>query len=758
MNDRTVTGPEPDLDFDYELEPERYELQAGPDLPAGFDRRAFLRGLGGGLAVLCLVRADEEAEASPAPQQESGRGGRRGGGQGAAAPRVISAWLHVADDGAITAYSGKAEVGQNARTSLTQAVADELRAPVESVRMVLGDTAKCPFDMGTFGSRTTPAMVPQLRKAAAAAREVLLATAAKRWVVDRGSVEAAGGSVKNSKDGRRLSYGELSSGLDQVQTIGDDTPTTPASRWTAAGKSVPKVDGRAFVTGGHRFTSDVKRPGMLCGKVLRPASFGARLAGLDTSGAEAVAGAKVVRDGDFVGVVAPDEPTAARALAALRPKWDENPPACSDRDISDYLKAHAQAGGQGGQGGGRGAARSGGGSSSGVAEALKAADVSVERTYQIAYIAHTPLEPRAAVAEWEGDKLTVWTGTQRPFGVRSDLARALNVPEEKVRVIVPDTGAGYGGKHTGEAAVEAARLAKAAGKPVRLVWTREEEFTWAYFRPGGVIEAAGGVRKDGTLTAWRFLNINSGGSGVNTPYDVPQRDESFRASASPLKQGSYRALASTANHFARESLMDELAHKVQADPLAFRLKNLKNDRLRAVLEAAAERFGWGRSPSGGHGNGNGHAQAQGEGAGIACGVEKGGYVATCARVKVDPSTGAVKVVKLVTAFECGAVVNPDHLTNQVQGALMMGIGGALFEAVKFEGGKILNPRLSRYRVPRFSDAPAIEVVLIDRKDLPAAGAGETPIVAVAPAIGNAIFEATGTRLTSMPMAPDGLKT
>jgi isoquinoline 1-oxidoreductase len=729
MSDPRTSELELELGGDFVLEPERYELQPEADWPLEFDRRAFLRGLGGGLAVLCLTRAEADAETAPQPPA---RGGRRGGGGGAPVPRVISAWLHVADDGSITAYTGKAEVGQNARTSLTQAVADELHAPPGSVRVVMGDTARCPFDMGTFGSRTTPAMVPQLRKAAAAARAALIDLAAERWKVDRASLETAGGKVRN-KNGEEIGFGELTRGRELLQAIGDDTAITPADKWTVAGKSLPKVDGRAFVTGGHRYTSDQKRAGMLVGKVLRPPTFGAKLAGLDTKGAEAVAGAVVVRDGDFAGVAAPDEPTALRALAALRPTWDENPPPSNDRDVFVHLKEHAQ----GGRADSAGA----------VAEALAASDLKVERTYQIAYIAHTPLEPRAAVAEWEGDKLTVWTGTQRPFGVRSDLARTFGVSEDKVHVIVPDTGAGYGGKHTGDAAVEAARLAKAAGKPVRLVWTREEEFTWAYFRPAGVIEAAGGARQDGTLTAWRFVNINSGGSGVQSPYDVPRREEGFRNSNSPLRQGSYRALAATANHFARESLMDELAHRAGFDPLAFRLKNLKNERLRAVLRAAAERFGWGHSGE----------KPQGTGFGLACGTEKGGYVATCAEVKVDGSTGAVKVVRLVAAFECGAVINPDHLTNQVQGALVMGLGGALFEAVKFEGGKVLNPRLSRYRVPRFSDTPAIDVVLLDRKDLPSAGAGETPIVAVAPAVGNALFDATGKRLTSLPMAPDGLR-
>ncbi|HEX8203702.1 MAG TPA: molybdopterin cofactor-binding domain-containing protein, partial [Isosphaeraceae bacterium] len=370
----------------------------------------------------------------------------------------------------------------------------------------------------------------------------------------------------------------------------------------------------------------------------------------------------------------------------------------------------------------------------------------VEATYTAAYIAHAPLEPRAAVAEWDDDgALTVWTGTQRPFGVRGELAQAFGLPEENIRVIVPDTGSGYGGKHTGEAAIEAARLARGAGRPVKLVWTRAEEFTWAYFRPGGLIDVAAGARNDGTLASWEFHNYNSGTTGLETPYRVPDRRVQFHPSRTPLRQGSYRALASTANHFARESAMDELARSAGLDPLAFRLKNLTDPRLRAVFQAAAERFGWGREVE------------SGRGVGLAGGTEKGGYVATCAEVAVDRPGGRVRVVRLVTAFECGAIVNPDHLQNQVEGAMIMGLGGALFEAIQFEGGKILNARFSRYRVPRFSDVPAIEVVLLDRKDLPSSGAGEAPIVAVAPAISNAICAATGVRLRSLPMVPDGLK-
>jgi nicotinate dehydrogenase subunit B len=378
-----------------------------------------------------------------------------------------------------------------------------------------------------------------------------------------------------------------------------------------------------------------------------------------------------------------------------------------------------------------------------LTESLAAAHQKLERTYTIAYIAHAPLEPRAAVAEWKDGKLTVWTGTQRPFGVRGELANAFRIPETSVRVIVPDTGSGYGGKHTGETAIEAARLAKAAGKPVKLVWTREEEFTWAYFRPAGVIDVTSGVSKDGVITAWDFHNYNSGNAGLRPVYAIQNQRNEFHRSETPLRQGSYRALASTANHFAREVHIDELARGLKMDPLEFRLKNLKDERLSAVLEAAAKAFGWGVSkPAANHGFG------------IAGGFEKRGYVANCAEIAVDRASGKVKIIRVVTAFECGAIVNPDGLKNQVEGSVIQGIGGALFEAIDFAEGKILNPRFSRYRVPRFSDTPKLETVLLDRKDLPSAGAGECPIVALAPAVGNAIFDATGVRLRSLPMVPN----
>jgi CO/xanthine dehydrogenase Mo-binding subunit len=686
------------------------------------NRREFLKLFGGGLVVcLCARRASA---------QESGRG-NFGGHE---LPKEIAAWLHINEDGHVTGYTGKVEMGQNIRTSLAQQVAEELRVPVNTIAMVMGDTDLTPWDAGTFGSRTTPTMGPQLKTMAVAAREQLVNMAAQLWKTQPSALVAADGKVTNPQTHQSLTYGEITHGQKLVQLV-EDPPFTPASQWKVAGTPVPKVEGRDFVTGKHRYTSDLTRSGMMYGKVVRPAGFKATLVSVNDEAAKKMPGITVVHDGDFIGVAAPDSWSAERAVEAIKAEW-KVPPQPSNQQLVDYLKKNVNDGERG--------SRHATGS---VEEALASADAKLSATYTVQYIAHTPLEPRAAVAEWSGDKLTVWTGTQRPFAVRDELAAAFHIPPEKVRVMVPDTGSAYGGKHTGECAIEAARLAKAAGRPVKLGWTREEEFTWAYFRPGGVIETRSGAKHDGTVVAWEFHNYNSGPSGIGTPYNIPNQLIQFHPVDSPLRQGSYRGLAATANHFARESHMDELAHAIKMDPLEFRLKNLTDPRVRAVLQAAAEKIGWGKM-----------TPTAGRGFGLACGFEKGSYFGTCAEVDVDRASRNVQIRRVVEAFECGAVVNPNGLRNQVEGAIVQAIGGALFEAVRFDNGRILNPHFAQYRVPRFRDTPQIDVVLVDRKDLLSAGAGETPIMGLAPAVGNAIFAAAGVRLRSLPMAPDGVRT
>ena len=700
-------------------------LDANEDLPRSLytralepDRRGFLKMLGGGL-LICLTHPSARA-------QEAGRtfGGHE-------LPQEISAWLHIAADGKVKVFTGKVEVGQNIRTSLAQQVAEELRVPFDSITMVMGDTDLVPWDMGTFGSRTTPTMGPQLRSMAWAARESLVQLAAQRWNVDARTLTAADGRVTNPATSLVLTYGELTRGEKLVRNVSEADPLTPAVEWKIAGMPIPKANGRDFVTGKHKYPSDISRPGLLFGAIVRPDGFNATLASLDISAAEKLPSVKVVRDGDFVGVVAPDAWSAEQARKSIRAVWDV-PPQPSNHGLFEYLKANPEDDDE---------SRPQHASGS-VADAIASAEVKLEERYTVQYIAHAPLEPRAAVAEWNGDKLTVWTGTQRPFGVRDELVEAFHLAPEQVRVIQPDMGSGYGGKHTGEAAVEAARLAKASGKPVKVVWTRSEEFTWGYLRPAGLIEIRAAARRDGTLVAWEHHNYNSGPSGIASPYNAANQLIQYHPSKSPLRQGSYRGLASTANNFARESHIDGLAQAVGVDPLEFRLKNMTDPRLRAALEAAADKFGWGKLKS-----------TPERGLGIACGTEKGGYMATCAEVEIDPATKHLRIRRVVEAWESGAVVNPDGLQNQVMGAIVQAIGGALFEQILFANGRILNPRFAHYRLPRFKDTPQVEVVLIDRKDLPPAGAGETGIVGLAPAVGNAVFAATGSRLKTMPMAP-----
>jgi CO/xanthine dehydrogenase Mo-binding subunit len=700
------------------------ELQQHASIPKNpfhfeLQRREFFKLMGCGLVVGLCARTSLTQES-----------GHAHGGEDQL-PKEISAWLHIAEDGAVTVYTGKVEMGQNIRTSLTQQVAEELRVAPTTIHLVMGDTSLTPFDMGTFGSRTTPTMGPKLREVAASARNLLIEMAAQLWKVNPANLRADTGKVTEPGSNRSISYGELTSGKQIVKLI--DPVLEAPKDWKIAGTDMPKVDGQAFVTGEHKYTSDLTRPGTLYGKVLRPTAFRASLRSFSTAGAQTMSDVTVVRDADFIGVAAPSVATADKAITALRAEWAA-PSQSSDASLFDDLRRSA---------GKPNSEHDSDHVLGSVEQGLASADHKLSQTYTVAYIAHSPLEPRAAVAEWSEGKLTVWTGTQRPFAVRDELAQAFRIPSESVRVIVPDTGSAYGGKHTGETAVEAARLAKASGKPVKLIWTREEEFTWAYFRPAGVIDVKSGVRKDGTMVAWQFDNYNSGPSAIRTPYNVPNQQIQFHESDSPLRQGSYRGLAATANHFAREAHMDELAHAVGMDSLEFRMKNLTDPRLRAVFEAAAEKFGWGKEKN-----------SATRGFGLAGGVEKGGYVATCAEVGMEGD--AVRIRRVVEAFECGAVVNPEGLRNQITGAVMQALGGAMFEAIRFNHGKVLNPHFAQYRVPRFSDMPQIEAIIVDRKDLPPAGAGETPIVGLAPAVSNAIFAATGARLRSLPMVPEGL--
>ncbi|MCY4595861.1 MAG: molybdopterin-dependent oxidoreductase [Bryobacterales bacterium] len=695
------------------FEPDRKELSESPAYRFDLDRRQWIAIAGAGL----LVTAAGRVVFSPGV---------------AAAEIPPSTRLHLGEDGSITVLTGKVEVGQGSRTEILQAAAEELRVAPEALRVMLADTAATPDDGSTAGSRTTPSTVPVVRRACAAAREMLVRAAAETWNLNASQLRVESGAVVHAD--KRLAYADLARSK-RLTSADDDSaprgvPLTEIDDWTILGRALLKTKAREIVTGAHRYPSDIVRPNMLYGAVLRPPSYGAQLESVDlTHGKEL--GAVAIHDGGFVGCAAKTSYEARNAVKAIgkSAKW-RTAPHPSSVGLGAYLKRRAQISG----GGRRGPRRR----EHGDVDSVLAAAKTLEASYEIPFIQHAPMEPRAAVAEWDERNLTVWTGTQRPFGVREQLMEAFRLTAEQARVIVPDTGGGFGGKHTGEVAIEAARLAKAAGKPVSLCWTREEEFAWAYFRPAAAFEVRAGLSGE-KIVAWDFTAYNPGTAGIETPYAVPNARTQYFPCDSPLREGSYRGIGATGNNFAREVFMDELAGAAGLDPLEFRLANHNDERLTNVLRAAADRFGW--SP--------GQSAGQNRGTGIAAGFEKGSYIAICAQVRDEGER--IEVERLVSAFECGAIINPRNLQAQVEGCVIQGLGAAMSEEIRFEGGQLLNGSFSQYPVPRFRDIPPMETVLLDRPDIESAGAGETPIIAVAPALANAVFAATGQRMRSLPL-------
>lgn len=655
-------------------EPDRYELREPPAYTFAPTRREFLEIAGAGLLITVAVDA--------AYAQRGGSG-----------PAMLGARLHLGENGVTTILTGKVEVGQGSRTEIAMAAAEELRMPLEKIRVVMADTDLVPNDGITAGSRTTPSTVPAVRKAAAAARQLLASRTAE------GKVDFSGVALPA------------------------DVEVTAVKEWRILGTTHHHLDSAGVVTGAHRFPSDITRPGMLHGAVLRAPSYGATLGAADLTPAQSMPGVTAVRDSAFVGCAAPTSYAARKAVQAIAAtaQWERK-----DHPASQILFEHLKATARGPR------AQAKGSVEQGLAQSARR----LNAAYRVSYIQHAPMEPRAAVAEWQDGRLTVWTGTQNPFGVRDQLVQAFHLDPAKVRVIVPDTGGGFGGKHTGEVAIEAARLAREAKRPVSLRWTRAEEFAWAYFRPAGFFEVEAGLDGEGLIAAWDFATYNAGTAAIATPYKTMHTRTRFFDCDAPLRQGSYRGIAATANNFARECFIDELAEAAKLDPLEFRLANLDNPRLRDVLTAVADRVQWRERRK---------SRKPGAGMGLACGTEKGSYVAASA--EIEGST----IKNICMAFECGAILNPSNLKAQVEGSIVQGLGGALTEEIQFEGGVLKNGRFASYKVPRFRDVPPIEIILLDRKDLAPAGAGETPIIAVAPAIANAVYDATRQRVRSMPV-------
>lgn len=681
----------------------------------GMTRRQAAQRLGAGALFLFAFRPSRADEEKAGPEHQ---------------PPILSR-LHIADDGTITVLTGKVECGQGIRTTLTQVAAEELRVPVSRIQMLMGDTELVPDDGGTWGSLTTPQTVPVIRQACASMRELLLQRAAAEWQANPARLKIAGGRV--SGPGKQVyRYADLAKSPALSKAVSTTAAVTHPAEWRVCGSPLRPVNGLSIVTGEHRYSSDLAMDGMLHGRVIRGPNDKSKLLSFDASEAERSPGVRVVHEGDFLGVTAPTSAAAEAALRAITVRWSDDqlgdpttlfedlkkrakPPVKNEFDRYPALLE-------------KGSLETG----------MAAAAQQVNASYRIDYISHVPLEARAAIAQWKNGKLTVQCGTQAPFPVRDEIANAFKISTGNVRVIVSDTGSGYGGKHNCECELEAARLARGTDRPVRLGWSRTEEFTRSYCRPAAVMEVRSGISADGRIVAWDFHNYNGGAASLTPPYQIPNYYAGYHASESPINQGSYRSLAAVGNTFAREMQIDEMAVAAKLDPLEFRLRNIENPRLRTVLLRAAERFGWGKKASG---NGIGY--------GLACNLEKGGHLALFVELQMDGS--AIRPQHFVAAFEAGAVLNPNILSNQVEGALVQGMGGALFESFQFDSRSIVTDKLSKYRVPRFTDVPDIEVILVDRRDQPSAGAGESPITVVAPAIGSAVYAASGKRIRQLPM-------
>lgn len=695
------------------------------------DRRGFLKAGAAGLIV--LFRFDrwllDETELAAA--------GRQG------YPADFNAYLLVKPDGRVTCFVGKIEMGQGPILSLAQLLAEELDVAIESVDMVMGDTDLCPWDMGTFGSLSVRQFGPVLRQAAAEARSVLLQLASEKLQVPVERLTVRNGVVFDTSDRQRsVNYADLTRGRRIERKVESKPPLKSPSSYAVVGKSIPRPDGVEKVTGRAMFAGDIVPPpgGVLHARILRPPAHGATLASVDTSAAEKQPGVVVIRDGDLVAVLHEHRDEADKALQMVTAKWTRNDPPVNDRTIFDHLVKAAPPARTAGEGGS-------------LEEGENASAEVIDETWFDSYVAHAPLETHTAVAAVEDGKVTVWAGTQTPFPLKDQLVRTLGLPPEKVRVITPYVGGGFGGKSASQQGIEAARLAVLSGRPVRVVWSREEEFFYDTFRPASVITIRSGFDRSGRIVLWDYLVYAAGDRGAAHFYDVAHHRTLVRGGWSqvpagyhPFAIGPWRAPGANTNAFARESQIDVMAARAKLDPVEFRLKNLRDERMIRVLKTVAKIFGWKPGPAPG-----------GRGAGVACGIDAGTYVATIAQVAVDKSTGKVRVERVACAQDMGIVVNPEGAMQQIEGCIMMGLGYTLSEEVHFEGGEISDRNFDTYEIPRFSWMPRIDAVLVDAPEIASQGGGEPAIVPMGAAIANAIFDAVGARLHRMPMTPDRIK-
>ena len=690
-------------------------------LTPGITRREFLKrmgALGGGL-IFYITVAD--------PTELFG------------AVDDLNAYLAIGAEGRVKCFTGKIEMGQGIITSLAQMLADELDVPYDTVDMVMGDTDLCPYDRGTWGSMTTRFFGPPLRDAASRARAILIIMASDLLGVPADRLETSDGAVLDKANpGTRVTYAQLTKGKVIEKHIKADPKLKDPSRFKVVGRPFTSRDTLEKVTGEAKYAGDIRLPGMLYAGILRPPAHGAKLKKVDTSGAKAVNGAIVIEEGDLIAVLSEHPDTAVAALSKIKAEFSPSPSELNDRNIFEHLEKVAP----------EGSIESKGGD---IREGREAAKQLFEATYLNSYVAHAPMETHTALASVEKDGATVWAGTQSPFGVRDQVARALGLAPDKVHVITPFVGGGFGGKSASAQAVEAARLSRIAGRPVQVAWSRAEEFFYDTFRPAAVVKITSGLDASGRIVLWDYDVMFAGSDGAEQFYDIPNHLEVSRGhwygggsgGPHPFAVGPWRAPGSNTNTFARESHIDIMAARAGADPLQFRLDHLSDRKMRGVLSAAAKAFGW--SPN---------ASPSGRGVGVACGIRSGAYVANMAEVAVDKKTGKVQVLRVACAQDMGLCINPHGATLQMEGCITMGLGYALTEEVRFDKGAIRDLNFDTYEIPRFSVLPEIETVIVQDVEAAPQGGGEPAIICMGAVIANAIYDAAGVRLYQLPMTKE----
>jgi isoquinoline 1-oxidoreductase len=692
------------------------------------NRREFLKLLGPGIYVFFSI---EELF----PFEEQARGGARG------YPEDFNAYLRIGEDGRVTCFTGKIEMGQGIIAALAQILAEELEVSYSSVSMVMGDTKLCPWDGGTNGSRSVRYFGPALRAAGAEAREVLIQLAAESLNLPQERLAARDGVVRDKTNPeKRVSYGALAKGKTIERHLAKKPGLKPPSEFIACGKPLPRPDLKDKVTGKTQFAGDIRLPDMLYGRVLRPPVHGAKLKSVDTSAVNEIKGARVLQDGDFVAVLHELPDQALEAVSRIKAQFELPDSKINEETIFKHLLDAAAPQGnvivEKGD----------------LARGRELARLKFEETYLTPYVAHAAMETHTALAQIEGDGATVWISTQRPFPAQGEIAQVLGLPAEKVRIITPFVGGGFGGKSQIAQAVQAARLAKMAGRPVQVAWTREEEFFYDTFQPAAVVLISSGLNASNQIVFWDYQVLFAGERSSEAFYEIPHQRTVSRGtmrgapSAHPFGTGAWRGPGSNTNIFARESHIDVMAAKVGVDPVEFRLKNLTNKRMIRVLNAAAEKFGWkpSKAPSG-----RGH--------GVVCLDYLDTYVAAMAEISVNKDTGSIQAHRVVLAQDMGQVINPEGVRMQVEGAVTMGLGYCLAEEIHFTGGEIKDLNFNTYEIARFSWVPEIETVLINNPELEPRGGGEPPITCMGGLMANALFDATGVRLNRLPLTAERIK-